>query len=213
MKKLIPHINLAISLCIVGAGLLFPAAVSAVAPECYTQTVGSGSTSPVRTSPCGRLFRSNAQSQLDHGLRDDKCYLLANVGGTLTIYETGRDSESCREWRFFGTPPPTADPGLPVTAVTDASRARISECDGSTACINQNPLVVLIKLAINILSGAVGVVIVAVVVIAGIQYSSSGGNPQAAAAAKKRILNAIIALVAYMFLFIGFQWLIPGGLL
>ena len=69
----------------------------------------------------------------------------------------------------------------------------------------------LTRYAVNILGGLVGIVVTAVIVIAGIQYSTSGGNPNAAAAAKKRILNAVIALIAYMFLFIGFQWLVPGG--
>lgn len=102
---------------------------------------------------------------------------------------------------------------LDTDVLTNPSREDIAACDGSTECINNNPLVVLIKLAVNILSALVGVVVVAVIVIAGIQYSTSGGNPNAAAQAKKRILNAIIALVAYMFLFMIFQWLIPGGLL
>jgi len=68
------------------------------------------------------------------------------------------------------------------------------------------------KWAINILSAAVGIVITAVIVFAGIEYSSSGGDPGRTAAAKSRIVNAIIALVAYMFLYMALQWLIPGGL-
>lgn len=85
------------------------------------------------------------------------------------------------------------------------------DCTGS-ACINDNYLVIMAKWAINILSAAVGVVAVGVIVMAGIQYSSSAGDPGKTAIAKKRIVNAIIALVAFMFLYIGLQWLIPGGL-
>jgi hypothetical protein len=111
------------------------------------------------------------------------------------------------------SPGGTTEEGLDTDPLVNPDRKAISKCDGSTKCINENPLVVLIKLAINILSAVVGIVVVGVIIVAGIQYSSSGGNPQQAASSKKRIINAIIALVAYMFLFIGFQWLIPGGML
>lgn len=85
------------------------------------------------------------------------------------------------------------------------------DCTGS-ACINDNYLVIMAKWAINILSAVVGVVAVGVIVMAGIQYSSSAGDPGKTAVAKKRMVNAIIALVTFMFLYIGLQWLIPGGL-
>lgn len=67
--------------------------------------------------------------------------------------------------------------------------------------------------AINILSGLVGVVVVVMIAIGGIQYSTSRDNPQATAAAKDRIRNAIIALVAYIFMWAFLQYLIPGGVL
>jgi len=95
-----------------------------------------------------------------------------------------------------------------------AQRTDVISCDADAGdgCVNNNPIIALAKWAINILSAVVGVVVVAVIVFAGIEYSSSGGDPGRTAAAKGRIINAIIALVAYMFLYIILQWLIPGGL-
>lgn len=65
---------------------------------------------------------------------------------------------------------------------------------------------------INFLAALVGLVVVISIIIGGIQYGSSAGDPQAAAAARKRIQNAIIALVTFIFLYALLNFLIPGGI-
>lgn len=65
---------------------------------------------------------------------------------------------------------------------------------------------------INLLSMAFGLIIVISLIIGGIQYTASTGDPQKVTEAKKRIVNTIIALVAYLFLFAFLQFLIPGGI-
>lgn len=67
--------------------------------------------------------------------------------------------------------------------------------------------------AVQLLSAAVGIVIVIAIVIGGIQYGSSAGDPQQAAAAKARIRNAIIALLTFLFLYALLNFLLPGGLI
>lgn len=64
---------------------------------------------------------------------------------------------------------------------------------------------------INALSAIVGIVVVIMIVVGGIQYSASRDNPQATAAAKGRIVNAVIALVFFLFAFAFLQWIVPGG--
>lgn len=71
----------------------------------------------------------------------------------------------------------------------------------------------ILTLLIKILSGLVGVVVVAMIVMGGIQYSASGGEAAGVAAAKKRITSAILALVLYFFAFAILQYLIPGGVI
>jgi hypothetical protein len=66
---------------------------------------------------------------------------------------------------------------------------------------------------INFLSAGVGVVIVAVIIIGGIQYSTSANNPQSVSAARNRILNALLALVAYALIYAFLNFIIPGGLI
>lgn len=63
------------------------------------------------------------------------------------------------------------------------------------------------------LSGIVGIVIVIMITVGGVQFSTSRDNPQALAAARGRIINALLALVFYMFSFALLQWLVPGGIL
>lgn len=80
-------------------------------------------------------------------------------------------------------------------------------CCKQTSCLIQryvNPLIAL-------LSALVGIFVVAGVIIGGIQYSASAGDPQKAAAARARIMKALIALLAFLFLYAFLQFIVPGG--
>jgi hypothetical protein len=77
--------------------------------------------------------------------------------------------------------------------------------------LQSNPIVQDINLVVNFLSALVGVVIVGSIIWGGIQYMSAGDNPQAVSSAKHRIVNALIALLAYLLTYAFLQWLIPGG--
>ncbi len=70
----------------------------------------------------------------------------------------------------------------------------------------------LLVTIVNVLSAAVGVVVVLSLVIAGIQYITSSGNPQAVETAKNRIMASVISFIIYIFGFALLQWLIPGGI-
>ena len=78
--------------------------------------------------------------------------------------------------------------------------------------LKDNPIVEDINVVVNFLSIGVGVVVIAFIIIGGIQYAAAGDNPQALTAAKQRIMNALIALFAYLFMVAFLQWLIPGGI-
>jgi hypothetical protein len=67
-----------------------------------------------------------------------------------------------------------------------------------------NPLV-------NLLSAAVGVVVVLGIIFGAIQFSSSAGDPQKAANGKNHIRNALLGLLAYILLYAFIQFIIPGG--
>ena len=76
----------------------------------------------------------------------------------------------------------------------------------------QNPIVQDLQTVVNFLSIGVGIVVIAFIIIGGVQYATAGDKPENLGKAKQRIMNALIALLAYIFLFAFLQWLIPGGI-
>lgn len=98
----------------------------------------------------------------------------------------------------------------------DAQKQQITNCkksDGTSSknCLADNPLIQELVKIFNLLSALVGIVVIGVIIFGGIQYSASHGDPQAVAQARKRITNAVLALIAYLFFFALLQYLIPGG--
>lgn len=88
-------------------------------------------------------------------------------------------------------------------------------CAGGTTsedCLQKNPIVNDLNIIVGFLSGLVGVIVVGVIILGGIQYIAAGDKADAVSAAKKRIVNGVIALAAFLFVFAFLQWLIPGGL-
>jgi predicted small integral membrane protein len=77
--------------------------------------------------------------------------------------------------------------------------------------ISGTPIVKDLNDIIKFLSAGVGVIVTGAIIVGGIQYMTAGDNPNAVAEAKKRITNALIALIAFFFMFMFLQWLIPGG--
>lgn len=78
--------------------------------------------------------------------------------------------------------------------------------------LNENDcgIIKIIRIAINVLSAVAVLTIVIAVIVGGIQYTSSRDDPQAIAAAKGRIVNALIALVVFVFFYTILAWLVPG---
>ncbi len=73
----------------------------------------------------------------------------------------------------------------------------------------------IIKMAnsvIRFLSAIIGVVVTIMIIVGGIQYATAGGDPNKVAGAKNVIRNAIIAIIAYVFLFAFLDWVVPGGI-
>ena len=85
-------------------------------------------------------------------------------------------------------------------------------CMGDKAAADKvNPIIDLTFSILRFLSAGVGIVIVASVVVGGIQYTVAQGEPQKQAAARGRVINALIALLLFLFTFAIVQWLVPKG--
>jgi hypothetical protein len=66
---------------------------------------------------------------------------------------------------------------------------------------------------ITFLAALVGIVVTISIIAGGIQYATSAGDSSKVSQAKERIRNAVIALLAFFFIYFFLEWLIPGGLL
>lgn len=87
------------------------------------------------------------------------------------------------------------------------------DCLLSNGIGNDNPIYVYLRSIIQFLSAGVGVVVVLMLIISGIQYTTSAANPQALQAAKKRMANAIIGLLLFIFMVAILNFIIPGKLI
>jgi hypothetical protein len=78
-------------------------------------------------------------------------------------------------------------------------------------CLKNNKITRDLNKIVNFLSAGVGIVITGAIIVGGIQYILAGDNATALTSARKRIVNGLIALVTFLFMYAFLQWLIPGG--
>lgn len=122
-----------------------------------------------------------------------KLALFAVLTGSLTII-------AC-----FGLALPVhaADCGGVQTAVVECA---------STNDTTGSPVVALLVLVIQILTGLVGVVAIGAFIYAGIMYSSAGSESSQIAKAKEIMVNTVIGLLIFAAMAVILNYLIPGGL-
>lgn len=134
-------------------------------------------------------------------------------------------------WSTVGaaaTPKPSA---TPQTCAKDAAgncsnlfnaqscvKVALPIVSGGSTCVNNSSaqggaIIVYLREVLQLMSSAVGIVIMLMLVIAGIQYITSTGNPSLVGAAKKRIINALTALFLFLFMTTLLQFIVPGGIL
>ena len=63
---------------------------------------------------------------------------------------------------------------------------------------------------VDIMSVCVGIVGVIGITIVGLQYLTAGGNEEQTRKAKRRMFEIVIGIVAYVILYAGLRWLLPG---
>lgn len=65
---------------------------------------------------------------------------------------------------------------------------------------------------VNLLAIGFGIIVTASVVAGGIQIGSSAGDSGKFAKGRSRIINSLLALGGFVFLYAFLQWVIPGGI-
>lgn len=70
----------------------------------------------------------------------------------------------------------------------------------------------ILVLAVNVLTGLVGVAALGGIVYGSILYTSAGGNPEQTKKAMGIITNVVIGIIAYALMYVGLNFLVPGGI-
>jgi hypothetical protein len=187
-------------------GVLVSLAVSVVAAPsayaagglCYDGLAGVTTKCPVTTSFAIDGKKTTAQNPFDPA----KCYRIDDPEKGWTSVNV-----NCGDQVF-------KDVVNTVKVPEVGDKARSGNCpvelDPSGKC---DIVALYLNPVINGLAIVVVLGVVISIIIGGIQYSASADQPQAAAAAKGRIINAVIALIAFIFFYTFLQWIVPGGLL
>lgn len=120
-----------------------------------------------------------------------------SVSGSLICGDCNAQGKSC-EWI--------------TTAVQPNADCNNPSSSGIQTCLKNNKIITDLNDIIDFLSAGVGIVVTGMIIVGGIQYSMAGGSPEAVSKAKQKIINALIALVVFIFIFAFLQWIIPGGI-
>lgn len=75
----------------------------------------------------------------------------------------------------------------------------------------ENQIIYLLKRAIYILYGVIGVLAVVMIIVAGVIYTAAGDSDEKVRTAKTMIKNTVIGIILFMFMTIILEFLIPGG--
>ena len=87
-------------------------------------------------------------------------------------------------------------------------------CEGASTTSTDsanNPVISVLKFVMQVLMGAVGIAAVGALIYAGIMYSSAGGESSQVQKAKTTIKDTVIGIVAFSFMIIILNFVIPGG--
>jgi len=84
--------------------------------------------------------------------------------------------------------------------------------DSENKDIKQNAIWQVLLLVLNIMTGGVGVLAVAGIAYGGILYASSSDKPEQTKKGISVITNVVIGIIAYAFMFLLLNFLVPGGI-
>ena len=136
--------------------------------------------------------------------------ILINVGGSVkatTNYESELLVTSSIAFHYKPSKTVAQINSIPGAPQDDDSIKNFNSGD-----INANPIVKWLNALTNLVAGVIGVGAILMIVWGGIQYITARDNAQAVQAAKEKIINVLIGLAAFIFLYAFLQWLIPGGI-
>jgi hypothetical protein len=106
-----------------------------------------------------------------------------------------------------------ADGQIYTSIALNGNNHCVDNSQGNSTDITKNPIYGFLIIAIKFLSAGVGIAVVGGIVWGGILYASSTDNASQKQRAVSVIINALIGLLLYVFMFAIINYLIPGGIL
>lgn len=114
----------------------------------------------------------------------------------------------------------TAVPGVAFAACAEGQQEISLSVDGTTTCVDvneegsleENPIYVYLRGILVFLAGGVGVAVVGGVVFGAYLYMTARGNASQTQKGQTVILNSIIGLLMFIFMYAILQFIIPGGI-
>ena len=99
-----------------------------------------------------------------------------------------------------------------VSAECAGADTSIIQCDeGSSDTIQGTGVWALLLMAINILTGLIGVAALGGIVYGAVLYTSAGGNAEQIKKASTVFTNVVLGVIAYAGMYALLNFLIPGG--
>lgn len=106
----------------------------------------------------------------------------------------------------------TCPPGQqPVSVPVDSSGSGCVPINSRTTDITQNPIFFYLRWFLIFLGGGVGLAVVGGIVTGAFMYITARGNAAQVQKGQTTILNSVIGLLLFIFMYAILQFLIPGG--
>lgn len=99
-----------------------------------------------------------------------------------------------------------------ITVAVDTNGKHCIPINNTSANLGDNPIYYYLKNILKFLSAGVGLAVVGGIVFGGYMYITARANAGQVEKAKVVIINSVIGLILFIFMFSILQFLIPGGI-
>ena len=101
---------------------------------------------------------------------------------------------------------------MPTTASAACVKTSFFGCVDKAGTGESNPIFVGLLAIFNFLAVGVGVIVVGGIIYGGILISAGGGDSARTKQGSTMIINSVIGLVAFLFMYAIINFIVPGGL-
>lgn len=141
-----------------------------------------------------------------------KC--VGTNGQTVEVETTRPQGETCADHNLDEYSPAQ---GAPQTDASSGGNDNNKSCGVNTVILGcsgagSEPITRVFMEIFNFFAVGIGILVVAGIIMGGIRYATANGNTGQAEQGITIIVNAIIGLLLFIFMFALVNWLVPGGL-